>query len=1269
MRRLIVVLWILLVPQTTFAIYTGKPNQVQAEFSPTRLIVKLRPEADKQITLAEVQGKVTTGLPQLDSLNFKFGVRKQTKLFAEFKATTLKSDKFSSVYVLEVPPGTNLREMKREYENRPEVEYAELDYKVVLFDAPDDPLFSNQWYLNNTGQGYLGINRVPGDYNDTQVTKYGTVDADVDALEAFERDDETTVPVVGIIDTGLDLDHPDLAGNVWTNPGEIPDNGIDDDHNGFVDDFYGWDFSGGVDQNNMVTEDNDPTDYYGHGTHCAGIVAAVRGNSLGVTGITTPCQTMAIKVFPHALHSVCAKGIIYAADIGCDVINMSWGGPYYSALLDNVLDYAISRGVLPVGSAGNSGDQDYFYPASLPQVLTVGASNSDDEVTDFSTYGEHISVVAPGEDVLSLRADTTDMYAEGGASGIEPYVHIVEGLYYLADGTSMSSPCVAGVAAYILSISPGTSGGRVREIIEQSADDIIYPYGGDTLYSPGWDIYSGHGRVNLNSALQLAAGRLAKIDYPYENAIVSGNVAVMGTASGDSFQSYVLEYGEGDDPTQWTEIFSSNVPVWSDTLGIWNSYGLVGLYTLRLTVGDHNSDLVYVVADNDVLVEITSPGDGDTIYGLTEIYGYSVIPDFSHYFLEYGYGESPSVWAPIDTSTKMVAGDLLGEFMFAYAEEMTISLRVRVEAEGGETYANTVVLLVKGVASSMLSVELVNRGCISPAMGDVDGDGFDEIVVGVGGTYPEDRTGGVEVFDHQLQREPGWPRDTDKNMMSPPALADLDGDGIDDIVICSKEVGVHAYLSNSPDWTASAYTEGGDKSLPVPVIADLEDDGSLEVLMFNAEGTVYAWRHDGQSVITDSNGVFAHAMNTISNLPALAVADLDRDGENEVIAGAARGACNPPPCWASGGIYIWDINGNLLLGPGDYPDSIARVDGIVIANIDQNEDLEIVAFGAHPQYYCLYAFKKDGSQPPPYPLLLQDLEKVHTIGMPPAVGDLEGDGILEIVANANNFILAWHQDGTPVGSGGGVNAVTSLDGSRAQKSSKYLSAAADAHDIQVGDRARTLTAIPSYPSAPQIPALVTAPEGLTFPVLADVNRDGKVDILTASGPSASFGHQKLWAWDLEGSLIDGFPLYCPTDEMFNCSGRHSPVIGDMDKDGKIDMAFVTRLSNWTVPKLVLWEFDTYYDSTKMHWPQYMHDNRRSGIFRPEDYSFWRGDANGDGTIDIGDVIYVLNYLYKGGPAPDPLEVGDANQNGLIDVGDAVYLLNYLFRQGPPPCKR
>ncbi len=1189
---------LLSVPEKAYSLYFEKneAEQVKPEFAPGRLILKLKPELDKTLILGESHGKITTGLAKLDSLNFKYSVKGQGKLFREFKETALKKDEFSGIYLLEVPEETDLIRMKSEYESLPGVEYAELDYKVELFEAPDDSLFRYQWYLHNTGQGYIGVNRISGDHNDTQVIKYGTVDADIDAREAFEKNVETTLPLVGIIDTGVDTEHEDLANNIWTNPGEIPGNGTDDDHNGFVDDLYGWDFSGDKDTI-ILQEDNDPADYFGHGTHCAGIVAGIRDNGIGISGITSPCRIMAIKVFPNAFFSVCAKGIVYAADMGCNVINMSWGGAFPSKLIEDAIDYAVSKGVLPVAAAGNSGEEGYYYPASLPQVFTVGATNSRDEVTYFSTYGEHIDVVAPGEDILSLRAGNTDMYAEGGASGKEPFVHIVNDKYYLADGTSMASPCAAGVAAYILAASPGISIEKAKEIMQESADDIIYPYGGDSLYSPGKDIYSGYGRVNLNSALELLSGRLAKIDYPCENALVWGYVPIIGTASGDSFQNYVLEYGEGLSPEYWIEISNSDVPVSKDTLGIWNSSGLRGLFALRLTVGDRNQEIVHVKVGNQPYVKITSPEEGDTVRGYAQIYGNTIVPDFSCYTLEYGYGESPVSWDTIITSTKLIADDVLGSWLVNYLDEANYTLRLTVKTNADTTYSDSVAVEVRSIVSSGWFAELPNNGSLSPAVGDIDGDGYAEVVIGAGGNI--NGAGGIEVFSHTGELEPGWPKDTGEKMMSSPALGDLDGDGIDDIVICSDS-GIHAYLSSKPDWFKSTAAGGnGFWSLATPVIADLEEDGYPEVLMINNQGTVCAWRNDGESFIYGKEGVFAlaAASDLYEGFPCLIIADLDNDDENEIVAGTANDY--------TGGIYIWDTAGTQLLTPGDYPEELTRVFGMAVANIDDEDDLEVIVFGADQENFTLSAFKKDGTQVSGYPIILEGLEKGLWWGNHPAIGDLDRDGILEIVVSAWTLgearIYAWHRDGTPLGVVGSKGLLVSMDSPDKEPIRRVLSSLGNSiGEIFAKIRERSRVELYAMFSTPgDDPVFVSAPETFGSPVLADVNGDDRVEIIARAGYYYGRGYERIFAWDYEGNIIPGWPLYASAEPYDFTYYPYSPLICDTDNDGKLNLVLAT---DWPDFKLVCWGFDTKYDPNTMHWPKYMHDSHNSGVFRMEDYT-------------------------------------------------------------------
>lgn len=249
--------------------------------------------------------------------------------------------------------------------------------------------------------------------------------------------------LVAVVDTGVDLDHPDLVGNLYVNPGEIAGNGIDDDGNGFIDDVSGYDFAG---------RDNDPNDVNGHGTHVAGTIAA-GNNGFGATGIAPDARILPVRVLGDngsGTTNAVAAGIRYAADLGAQIINLSLGGGY-SRAVDAAIEYAQSLGSFIVAAAGNESASVPGFPARFSatdeNVISVGAFSSSGSIAGFSNdvgNSGSVQIDAPGVGIFSTYAG---------------------GRYASLSGTSMASPHVAGVAALALSANPNLTPAQLRELL------------------------------------------------------------------------------------------------------------------------------------------------------------------------------------------------------------------------------------------------------------------------------------------------------------------------------------------------------------------------------------------------------------------------------------------------------------------------------------------------------------------------------------------------------------------------------------------------------------------------------------------------------------------------------------------------------------------------------------------------------------------------------------------------------------------------------------
>jgi subtilisin family serine protease len=328
-----------------------------ADYAPGQVIVKLRPGVAAASTLRDHHARVQRSLP------------------------------VAGIVVADVPAG--VRAAVRDLERDPRVLWAEPNARREAGSLPNDAFFAEQWGLRNTGQTVNGA--------------AGAAGADIDVAGAWARTTGSPSVKVAVVDSGINFHQPDLAPNVWRNPGESgggrETNGVDDDHDGFVDDYRGWDF---------VQQDNDPSDNYGHGSHVAGTIAARGGNGIGVAGVAWRASVIPVRVLDNTDGGYCAEiaaGMAYAVRAGARVVNMSSGSPMRCQAEKDVIDGAPS--VLFVAAAMNDSanvDMAPYYPCAYdsPNVVCVAATDSRDRLAPFSNYGARsVDLAAPGVSVLS----------------------------------------------------------------------------------------------------------------------------------------------------------------------------------------------------------------------------------------------------------------------------------------------------------------------------------------------------------------------------------------------------------------------------------------------------------------------------------------------------------------------------------------------------------------------------------------------------------------------------------------------------------------------------------------------------------------------------------------------------------------------------------------------------------------------------------------------------------------------------------------------------
>ena len=831
---------------------------ISSEITPGELLIRLTPEAAADVEQLHANAAISI-------LHAEHKVESIHSLFPYLARPSLNPN-LKRIYLLRFSPDVPLEVLKVAYEQSPLIEAVEYNYlRPMLADTivPNDPKYPEQWNLP--------LMKLPQAW-------------------AIEKGDRNVV--IAVIDSGIDYRHDDLAPKAWINPGEIPENGLDDDGNGYIDDVYGWDFT---DAPNLQAEgdylegDNEPIDERGHGTHVAGIAGAMPNNGIGIAGVAWGCPLMAIRAglslggSSRMQDDDSASAIVYAADNGASIINMSWGSERRSFVIQDAIDYAYARGLVLVAAAGNSQKPTAIFPAAYRKVIAVASTEQNQQRFYQSNFGASIDIGAPGNVILSTQ---------------------INNQYRLLTGTSMASPHVAGVAALLLAKRPTLTHEEIRHILINTADPV-HREDSDELDEK----FVGAGTVNAERAL-LASGTLqTRILAPETNSGGADSIRIIGTVGGYKFHSWQLSYGESTVPTEFTPFTQpATTQKISETLAVWDTTTVPeGIYTLRLTAtatdGHQTHDQVVLSVDRTP-PQIISLTATETLYGERSLTIFTwATDDVTQNTLYYRRKGSLAPFTPITTTDLGVEhsvslGFNTGTYQFFVESENTTYLKAR-DDNGGAFY--TVDVAAGYVSSSGFTGKALDilPLHIASVTADFDRDGRTEIV---GSPLSED------TLDTELQtaifaiyeRVPSGSYELAHTVESIENLANLegfitwavddtDGDGLLEILATDDD---RTFLieSSTPQgypnqiiWE-TPFLSGG-------TIADLNRNGRKEIvgadnnndrlLIFEYDNTTNA--HLEKAVLmneTPGSNVFAQRF---------AIDDFDNDGNTELVAGDSEG--------------------------------------------------------------------------------------------------------------------------------------------------------------------------------------------------------------------------------------------------------------------------------------------------------------------------------------------------------------------------------------------
>ena len=949
------------------------------QFTAGELLIRVTPKAQAE------WGRLHAKSP-LQKLHDQMGVRSVYPLFPHV-AHPESNRNLERIYLLRFQIPADLHTIRANYAAHPLIEEAQFNYirqTQASEVTPNDPLFEEQWNL--------GLIDMPGAWG-------------------IEKGDPEVI--VAVVDTGFDYTHEDLASQTWINSGEIPNNGIDDDKNGYIDDVNGWDFSepsnsdgNGGSQNG----DNDPIDESGHGTHVAGIIGAAVDNDVGIAGIAWNCTLMPIRGagVEGVRDDRSSAAIIYAVDNGARVINMSWGGRERSFVLRDAVDYAYARGVLMVAASGNESEGASIFPAGYRKVISVAATEQHKQKFYQSNFGASIDIGAPGNVILSTH---------------------INNRYRPLSGTSMATAHVSGVAALVISKRPSLTHREVRQILLSAVDPITE--------SPE---LVGAGNLNAARALMASASLQANILSPETHSGGSDQIEIVGTAGGFKFNTWQLLYGPSAVPTTFQSINApSSEQKINELLLIWETSAVTeGIYTLRLEV----TNLEGKVLRDEVVVSVdrTPPQVRDvTVQNQLTRGGYATFvswstDDFTINTLSQRAREATAPFRPIEENAASrehffsLSLDT-GSYDLFITSRNDVGLET-VADNGGKFYRAEVTsgsVSPNGFVEISTALPPMHLGGVTA---DFDRDGMLEIV---GLPIADGGAQGIEI--HERTGAGYQLRHTGAINSKPLAVGDTDGDGLLEILAGTRD---RLFLIESV--TPNGYPEKiiwESTFLSSGQIADLDNDGRIEIIgADNFNDNIRIFENRGNDTYDEILIIKNETAGSNVFGKRFAIGDFDANGILELMVGDSEGELF---VYESVGdnllVETWrmklDIEDAFQLAAGDLTGD--GVPEFIVGGTVVRADLPSML--PRWKYHLFTAFPPAGTTPQTkdisrYQLIWsQAITPFSLKGNSIAVGDVDGDSQNELVILANpsvyafkwmpgsglddtspNFVPIWHHD-------------------------------------------------------------------------------------------------------------------------------------------------------------------------------------------------------------------------------------------------------------------